>query len=143
MVKISKDFFKDNEVLFVGYSSRNSAYSKSIYQAFTNNQMKVYPYNTKDNATYDIKVYENLAELPIMPKSAFILLNKENTTKAVKELIGKGVKRILFHSAKSVDPAILQECEKAGIETAAGCPLMVFGTGIHKVHAFFAGVKNA
>jgi len=141
MVKISKDFFKDGEVLFVGYSSRNNGYSKSIYQAFTNNQMKVYPYNTKENASFDIKVYKNLAELPTIPKNAFILLNKENTAKAVKVLIGNGVKRILFHNAKNVDAATLEECEKAGIETAAGCPMMVYGTGIHKIHAFFAGVK--
>jgi len=141
MVKISKDFFKDGEVLFVGYSSRNNGYSKSIYQAFTNNQMKVYPYNTKENASFDIKVYKNLAELPTIPKNAFILLNKENTAKAVKVLIGNGVKRILFHNAKNVDAATLEECEKAGIETAAGCPMMVYGTGIHKFHAFLAGVK--
>ena len=141
MVKVSKDFFKDGEVLFVGYSSRNNGYSKSIYQAFTNNQMKVYPYNTKENASFDIKVYKKLADLPTVPKNAFILLNKENTAKAVNELIGKGIKRILFHSAKNVDAATLEKCEKAGIETAAGCPMMVYGTGIHKLHAFFAGVK--
>lgn len=141
MGKLYKDFFKDKEVLFVGYSSRNSAYSKEIFKGFTNNQFKVYPYNTKENATYDIKVYKNLAELPKMPKSVFILLNKENTTKAVKELIGKGVKRILFQSARTVDPATIAECEKVGIETAIGCPLMIYGTGMHKFHAFFAGVK--
>jgi acyl-CoA synthetase (NDP forming) len=141
MTKLYKDFFKDKEVLFVGYSSRNSAYSQEIFKTLTNNQMKVYPYNTKENAKYDVKVYQNLAELPLMPKTAFILLNKDNTTKAVKELLGKGVKRILFRSAKTVDPATLAECEKAGIETAVGCPMMVFGTGLHKFHALLAGVK--
>jgi acyl-CoA synthetase (NDP forming) len=141
MTKLYKGFFKDKEVLFVGYSSRNSAYSQEIFKTLTNNQMKVYPYNTKENAEYDVKVYQKLSELPIMPKSAFILLNKDNSTKAVKELIGKGVKRILFRSAKTVDPAIIEECEKAGIETAVGCPMMVFGAGFHKFHALLAGVK--
>ncbi|HWT26667.1 MAG TPA: CoA-binding protein, partial [Mobilitalea sp.] len=111
MVKLNKDFFKDGEVLFVGYSSRNSAYSKGVYQAFANHNIKVYPYNTKENATYDVKVYKSLSELPKMPKAAFILLNKENTAKAVKQLLGKGVNRILFYSAKNVEPAILKECE--------------------------------
>jgi acyl-CoA synthetase (NDP forming) len=141
MTKLYKDFFKDKEVLFVGYSSRNSAYSQEIFKTLTNNQIKVYPFNTKENAKYDVKVYQKLSELPIMPKSVFILLNKENTSKAVKELIGKGVKRILFRSAKTVDPVTLEECEKAGIETAVGCPMMIFGTGLHKLHALFAGVK--
>ncbi len=138
MAKLYKNFFKDKEILFVGYSSRDSAYSKEIYQAFVNNQMKVYPYNKKENATYDVKVYRNLEELPVMPKTAFVLLNKSNAAKAVKELIDKGVQRILFRVA---DPETLAVCANAGVEATVGCPLMVYGKGLHKFHAFFAGVK--
>ncbi|MDD3172400.1 MAG: CoA-binding protein [Herbinix sp.] len=141
MVKFDKGFFNDNEVLFVGYSSRNKAYSNGILQAFTNNNIKVYPYNTKDNTTFDTKVYKKLEELPVMPKSAYILLNKANTTKAVKQLIDNGFTKILFYHKSTVDPVILSECDKAGVEVAIGCPLMIYGTGIHKIHAFFAGVK--
>lgn len=141
MVKFNKNFFTDSEVLFVGYSSRNKAYSNSVYQAFTNNNIKVYPYNTKDNTTFDIKVYRKLDELPAVPKSAYILLNKENSAKVVKQLIENGVNKILFYSKSTVEPATLQECESAGVTTAIGCPLMVYGNGIHKLHAFLAGVK--
>ncbi|HWT74994.1 MAG TPA: CoA-binding protein [Mobilitalea sp.] len=141
MVKLHSGFLTDKDILFVGYSSRNIGYSRELLKAFTNNRIKVYPYNTKENAKFDIKVYQNLSELPVMPKTAFILLNKDNTSKAVKELIGKGFKKILFHSQKTVDPAALAECDKAGIETAYGCPMMIFGTGFHKFHAFIAGVK--
>lgn len=141
MVKLSKNFFTDNNILFVGYSSRNKAYSNSIYQAFTDNKIQVYPYNTKDNAAYDIKVYKKLEELPEIPKTAFILLNKNNTAKAVKQLIENGVTKILFYSKSTVDPSILSDCDKAGVITAVGCPMMVYGSGIHKLHAFFAGVK--
>lgn len=141
MVKLSRNFFTDKDVLFVGYSSRNAAYSKEIFKALTDNRIKVYPYNKKENATYDTKVYKKLEELPAVPKTAFLLLNKDNTTKAVQELLPKGVKKILFRSKNQVDPAILEECEKAGVETAYGCPMMVYGTGMHKLHAMFAGVK--
>lgn len=141
MVKFSKDFFTSNEILFVGYSSRNPAYSKGVYQAFRNHNIKVYPYNTKENTTYDIKVYKKLGDLPNIPKEAFVLLNKENTAKAVKQLIEKGVKKILFYSSKTVDSATLEACDKAGVVTSTGCPMMVYGTGFHKIHAFFAGVK--
>jgi acyl-CoA synthetase (NDP forming) len=138
VAKLYKNFFKDQDILFVGYSSRNNAYCKEIYQAFMNNQMRVYPYNTKENATYDVKVYQKLEELKTIPKSAFVLLSKSNAAVAVKELIDKGVKRILFRVA---DPATLAECEKAGVEATVGCPMMIYGTGLHKFHAFFAGVK--
>jgi predicted CoA-binding protein len=142
MIKLSKDFFKNSgEVLFVGYSSRNKAYSNSILQAFSNNHIKVFPYNTKDNAAFDTKVYKKLEELPVMPKTAYILLNKDNTAKAVKQLIDNGIQKILFYSKSTVDPATLAECDKAGVVTAVGCPMMLYGSGLHKFHAFFAGVK--
>jgi len=139
MVKFSRDFFQDKEVLFVGYSSRNKAYSNGILQGFMNNNIKVYPYNTKENATYDTKVYKELEEIPVMPKSAFVLLNKENSDNVVKQLIGKGIKKILFYS--KINANLQAECDKAGVEIAFGCPLMAYGKGMHKIHAFFAGVK--
>ncbi len=141
MAKLSKDFIQDKEVLFVGYSSRNNAYSKDIFKAFSDHGIKVYPYNTRTDGNYDIKVYHKLEELPSLPKTAFVLLNKDNTGKAVKNLIDHGIKKILFRSKSYVDEATLAECNKSGIETAFGCPMMIYGTGFHKFHAFFAGVK--
>ncbi len=138
MAKLYKDFFKDKDILFVGYSSRDNAYSKEVYKAFINNQMRVYPYNKKENATYDVKVYKKLEELPVIPKSAFVLLNKSNAAKAVKELIDKGVQRILFRVA---DSETLGICANAGVEATVGCPLMLYGKGLHKFHAFVAGVR--
>lgn len=141
MVKLSHDFIQEKEVLFVGYSSRNNAYSKEIFNAFSDHGIKVYPYNTKSDGNFDIKVFHKLEELPSTPKTAFVLLNKNNTAKAVKDLANQGIKKILFRSKSNVDEAALAECNKAGIETAYGCPLMVYGTGFHKFHAFLAGVK--
>lgn len=141
MVKLYKGFFTDSNVLFVGYSSKNIGYSKEVFKAFTNNKIKVYPYNKKENATYDTKVYKSLEELPVIPKTAYILLGKENAPVAVKELLSKGVKKILFYSQKAADADTLAACDKAGVETAYGCPVMIFGTGFHKFHAFLAGVK--
>lgn len=52
-----------------------------------------------------------------------------------------GIKRVLFHSRKDVDPDQLEACAKAGMETAVACPLMLLGKGFHKFHAFLAGVR--
>lgn len=142
MVKLNKEFFIDNEVLFVGYSSKNNAFSKSIYQAFMNNGIKVYPLNNKADSSFDIKVYRSLGELPKVPSCAFVLTNKTNAAKVVNELSSKGVKRILFQNSRYVDQDILDTCSKYGIETAVGCPMMLFGKGMHRLHAFFAGVKR-
>jgi len=141
MGKLSRDFFTGNEVLFVGYSSRNAAFSKQVYQAFMRGGIKVYPLNNKAGGSYDVKVYRCISELPKIPECAYVLLNTENARNAVRELAGSGVKRILFQNKKSVDEGILNECKKAGIETVVACPMMVLGSGLHKLHAFFAGVR--
>lgn len=142
MVKLSRDFFADNEVLFMGYSSRRPAFSNSIYKAFTDAGVKVFPINSKQNGKYDVKVYNDISELKKVPSAAYILLNTENARKAVKQIKGSGVKRILFQPGKTADKEILDECAAAGIETAVGCPMMLFGSGLHRLHAFFTGVKR-
>lgn len=142
MIKLNKDFFDGNEVLFVGYSAKNQGFSKMVYQAFTKHGLKVYPVNSKDNGSYDVKVYKSLNELPKIPKAAYVLLNKENASKAVRELAEKGVKKILFQNSKNADTSIIEQCSKLGIETATACPMMSFGSGIHKLHGFFAGVRS-
>lgn len=140
MTKLSKEFFENNEVLFVGYSNKNQAFCNMIFQAFSNNGIKVYPIN-KNEGNYDVKVYRSISDLPKIPKTAFILLNRDNTKKIIGELANCGIKRIEFQNSKNVDSAILEDCAKRGIETLVACPMMKFGKGIHKVHGFFAGVK--
>lgn len=141
MAKMTKEFFTDNEVLLIGYSSKNGAFSKIIYQAFMKNGIKVYPLNSKEGGNYDIKVYRSISELPKVPACAYILLNSENTKKAVESLAGSGVRRILFQNKRTVTPETLKKCEEMGIEAAVACPMMILGSGLHRIHAFFAGVR--
>lgn len=141
MAKFDKDFFIGNEVLFMGYSSKNQEFCRRIYKAFSDNGIKVYPVNSKENASYDIKVYKNIGELPNVPKTAYVLLSRGNAQKVIKELSDKGIKRILFQNKNVADQSVLDECGKLGIETIVACPMMKFGKGLHKVHAFFAGVR--
>lgn len=141
MAKLSKDFFDGNEVLFVGYSSRNPAFSRQVYQTFMRNGIKVYPLNNKPNGSYDVKVYKSISELPKTPRSAYVLLNKNNSKNAIKHLAESGIKRILFQNKKIADSGILDECKKLGIEAAVAGPMMILGSGFHKIHGFFAGVR--
>lgn len=144
MAKLNKDYFLDGEVLFVGYpsnGSKNSTFGREVYKTMMNNGIKAYPFNNKENGSYDVKVYKNLNELPKMPKCAYVLLNKDNSKDMVKQLLSSGVKRILFQNKKCVDPDTLAECGKSGIETAVACPMMILGSGFHRLHGFFAGVR--
>jgi hypothetical protein len=47
-----------------------------------------------------------------------------------------------FFNEKEADQLLLDECAAAGIKTAVACPMMLFGSGIHRLHAYFAGVKR-
>ena len=142
MEKVNKDFFKGNEVLFVGYSSKNKAFCNGIMNAFAKKGFRVYPMNTRTKDGFDVKVYQDFAELPKVPDTAFVLLKSDNVRKVIKPLGENGIKRILFQNEKMVDQAILEQCKQLGIETAVGCPMMLFGSGLHRVHGFFAGVKR-
>ena len=140
MQKVYREFFSDKEVLFVGYSSRSKGFSNGIYDAFSKHGIKVYPFNKKQGANYDLKVFNSYDDLVKIPTTAYVLLNKSNTNDAIQELLNHDVKRILVHSKSHVDSSVLSQCEAKGVEVTAGCPMMLFGGGIHKLHAFFAGV---
>lgn len=141
MAKLSKDFLKNKELLFIGYSGRNNAFSKMVYEALVNKGIKVYPVNRKDKGEYDIKVYKSLDELQKIPQCAYVLLNQENAKNEIPLLAAKGVKKMLFQNNRVANPETLKICKDNGVEALVGCPMMVAGTGMHKFHAFFAGVK--
>ncbi len=141
MKNLRNEFFKEKEILFMGYSSRAPQFSNMIYKAFTDAGMKVYPVNPKASVKYDVKVYHDIGELPRVPSTAYVLLNNSNAKKAVRQMIDCGVKKIMFHRGKTADQSLLDECNKAGVETAVACPMMLFGSGLHKLHGLLAGVK--
>ncbi len=141
MNKLTKGFFTEKEIIFMGYSSRTPQFSSMIYKAFTDAGLKVFPVNHKEKGKFDVKVYKDISELPSAPKTAYILLNRENAEKAVEQLKNNGIRKILFHRGKTSDQKLLDECAQAGIETAVACPMMLFGKGLHRLHGFFAGVK--
>lgn len=142
MEKISRGFLNGNEILFVGYSSRNKAFCSSVLNAFVKNGFKVYPMNSRTKDGFDVKVYQSFEELPKVPETAYVLLKSGNAEKVIKALKENGVKRILFQNEKIADKAVQEQCSQLGIETAAGCPMMLFGSGLHRIHGFFAGVKR-
>lgn len=145
MIQISKNYFTGGEVLFVGYSgtaSKNAAFGRTVYQAFRKNGIKVVPFNSKASSQYDQKVYHQLSDVPAMPKTAYLMINKSNASGMIDQLAEAGVSKILFQSRNNVDSTLLDRCKALGVETVVACPMMIFGTGIHRFHAFLAGVKR-
>ena len=138
-----KDYFSNNEVLFIGYSSKPASFAQRVYDAFVKSGIKVYPVNVKKSPAYNVKVYNSLDELPKVPVCAYILLNSDNTAKAVESLKGSGVRKVMFQSSKTVDESTLNACREMNMEVSVVCPMMILSNSFpHNIHRFFEGLKK-
>jgi len=141
MAVFTRDFFKDDELLFIGYSSNAKSFCRRIYKGLSKAGLTIYPVNPRKSDDYDIKVYQSISELPKVPQAAYVILNPENSAKVVKELKDAGVKNVMFQPG-SLTSDTKDECISMGMEVIEACPLMVFGKGLHRIHGFFAGLKK-
>lgn len=142
MTITKNNFFTNDEVLFVGVSRNPKSFSRSVYKDFISAGIKVIPVNHNPFQLNEKIVYKDATHIEQTPECAYILLNKNNTKEAVETLRGRGIKKILFHSKKTVDQETLDRCQSLGIETVIACPkMMVSKMPIHKLHGFVAGVR--
>lgn len=137
-----RDFISDDKILFMGYSSKKDSFSRMLYKEFTKKGITVFPVNPNKEGSYDIEVFHNVSDLNEVPETAYVLMRKEFASKAVQDLKGSGVKRVLFQSKRLVAPEVLEECREAGMEPAVACPMMLIGGGLHKIHRFFASLSK-
>ncbi len=138
-----RTFFPKKEVVFIGLSSDPRSFSRKVYQDFTNAGFKVYAVNKRKFREPDLEVYSSVNQIPEVPECAYILLSKEKTRKAVEDLKGTGIKKLILQSSKTVDQETLDECIKMGLETVVACPRMFLSKGLmHRLHGFFAGIKK-
>ena len=144
MAKLSKDYFTDNEVLIIGYPLYDEPGMKMIFPAFLDNNIKVLTMNGKaadnDKDGAGNKIYKSFAELPRVPACAYIYLAKDDIAPWIDQIAAAGIKRVLFHSKRDVNPSDIDASKKAGLETAIACPMMLLGKGFHRFHKFLAGV---
>lgn len=134
MSKLSKEFFLDNEILFWDHSKKGALcpFSKRVSKAFTSLGIKVIslkPSGSEEKA--------DLSCLKQVPSSAYVLFNRIDEQNVISQLIQNGVKCILFHPLMAPSKTAINRCKENGVETIIGCPMMVLGKGLCKVHALF------
>ena len=135
-----REFFTDDTLVMMGLSRKQGSFSRHVYNAFRKAGLKVFPVNINDSGADNKKIFNDITKIESVPKAAYVLMKKENAGRAYEDLKKAGIKKIMFHSKGLVDPQILTDCKENGIETAFGCPMMIFGGGIHKFHKFLAGL---
>ncbi len=134
-----KEIFTDNSVVLVGYSKDASHFSHMVYHSLLDAEIKVYPYNP-NKAEYSVKVYNSFSEIENIPEVAIILLNKEDLTNGIDDILSSGIKRIIINNKNHVTDEILNKCAEKSIFVNILCPLLIVGNGFHKVHKFFAKI---
>ena len=142
MVKFTKDFFKDKEILFLGVSQRYKMYCDMAYNDLTKKNVNVIPVGDTDTGL-SFNVFKDIESIPKMPKTAYTIMDTEDNKKILGKLKEKGVERILFHSKNIYDEELLKTCESSGFEVSVACPLMAYGGGFHRFHGFLKGIKKA
>lgn len=147
MAKLSKDFFVNNEVLIIGYPLKRDPSMEMIMKQFMKSNVRIVALNATaaPDATAPglegSKIFTSLAQLQRTPKTAYIYLEKNEIDDWVAPIAKAGIQRVLFHSKNDVDPAQLEACAEAGLQTAVACPLMILGGGMHWFHGKLAGVR--
>ena len=141
MNKIDKNFIIDNQILFLGVAKKYKMFCNTAYKAFVKNGIKVFPVKI-DDAAYDFDAFNSIDDIPVLPKTAYSILDTPDNKKIVKELKNKGVAKILFNSKNIIDEELISLCKNLGLEVAVSCPLMLYGRGFHRFHGFLSGVKK-
>lgn len=140
MKKLTRDFFNNEEVALVGLSRDKNAYSQMVYKAMVDKSIKVYPVN-KHKDDFDMEVFEGVEALPDSTTVACLLLNPENMSTILDEVLAKGIKKVMVRSIKQLSDEAISKCDEMKVELVVGCPLMALGSGLHRFHGFLAGVK--
>ena len=141
MNKIDKNFVLNNEILFLGVSKQYKMFSDMAYDGFVKKNVKVFPVRM-DNEKYKYETFGSINEISSVPKTAYTIMDTSDNKKIMKDLKAKGVTKILFHSKNIIDDELLTQCKELGFEVAVSCPLMYYGSGLHRFHGFISGVKK-
>lgn len=132
-----KEIFKDEKVLLIGYSRNPSGFSRMVYHQFEDAGISVTPYNP-NSGDYDVEVYNNFSDIKEMPEVATAILGKESLESSIDEIVNSGIKRLIVNSKGAVTQKVIDKCNEKGVDLDVFCPLLIVGTGFHKVHKFFA-----
>lgn len=141
MKKLNKNYFDNQEVILIGLSENEKTFSRMVYKILKENNVTSYPINIRENTNFPFKVYKSIVDVPNTASIACILTKIENNHGLVELIIETGVKKVLLRNMKQLNEKDINTLKEANIELTVGCPNMVLGKGLHKLHGLLAGIK--
>jgi predicted CoA-binding protein len=86
----------------------------------------VFPVNPKENVIEGLKVYPNIAALPVRPEMVSVYLHPETLLKVLPEIAAKGCDELWLNPG-SESQGVLEEAERLGLNVVQACSIVGIG----------------
>ena len=113
-------------VAILGASANRSKFGNKAVRAFLQQRYTVFPLNPKENLIEGLKVYPNLAALPMKPEMVSVYLHPEILLKLLPEIAAKGYDELWLNPGTESE-AVLAEAERLGLNVIQACSILGVG----------------
>jgi len=138
MKKIIQSFLDDGKVAIAGASNNRDNFGKSIMKELQKLGYEVYPVNPKCNEIGGTPCVPTVRELPAEVNNLILAVPAGITDQIIDQCIDSPIQRVWMLKAAgkgSYSEKAHQICRENQIEVVYGfCPMMFFGSGMHKMH---------
>jgi len=132
------EFLAEKNIAIAGVSRNSMKWGNGLMKELVKKGIKVYPVNPHADTLEGEKCYHHIAELPEEVKSLIIATKAKYTEAILKEVNNSGIKRVWMQKGAgkgSASAEAVSYCKQNNIPYVYGfCPMMFFGTGMHKFH---------
>ena len=138
MKDIIQAFLNDRKVAIAGVSDKKENFGKSIMTELSKLEYEVHPVNPRCKEIDGIVCVPTVKQLPKEVENLILAVPASLTEEIVDQCIGTPIKRVWM--LKGVGKGAYsdkahEKCKENIIEVVYGfCPMMFFGTGLHKFH---------
>jgi len=142
-------FLEQKRIAFVGVSSKERHFSRSLFREFVQRGYDVVPVNPKPDSVEGKQAFASVSAIEPKVDSVLVITPASQTAAVVEECAAAGVQRIWMYRATgpgSVDPKAVEFCKQKGIDVVAGeCPHMFFPNAMffHRFHGFVKKIVGA
>lgn len=135
-------FFKSNVIAIAGVSRNPKKFGNVAFKAIDDKKKyTLYPINPNTVEINGQKCYRDIISLPEDVGSIILIMQKEQTTAAVKQAIDKGIKNIWIQQ-KCDTPEALKLAADSGANIIYGKCIMMFADPVSGFHRFHRSVMG-
>ncbi len=113
-------------VAILGASANRNKFGNKAVRAFQQQGYTVYPINLKEGSIEGLKVYPNLAALPVRPELISVYLPPQIVLKVLPEIAAKGCDELWLNPGAESEK-VLAEAERLGLNVIQACSIVGIG----------------